>query len=188
MNRSGHEDRLREQRFKQLRRRKICYFVYGNEGSGTRLAQRIIASDPTVYDDGVPGFVSTMKMNSWKQVFRKKDKIVVKRDGGWQPPVDLRRTSQKIREFALVHWIWTLRRPAKFELGGKPQRFNEYLRSVGPGDLFCFWDNSLLFVDPENFLNEMALTLNLNFSTFNEEIFNPDIKYLKHWGAIKEDK
>jgi len=157
---------------------KICYFIMGNAGSGTRLAQRIIGSSPNVYNDGIPGFKSRQDMGDWRNINAKR--IVFKRDGGWQPRVNLNKVSGDLRKaYWNIYWIFTIRRPARYELHGKPQRIIEYMQSVMPQDLFVIWDSSLLFAEPARFLGEMEQLLNLDFSAFNEEIYNADDKWLE---------
>lgn len=160
---------------------RVCYFIMGNGGSGTRLTQRIIGSAPQVHNDGIPGFVSRQNMGDWRHMTAKK--IVLKRDGGWQPQVNLNKVSADLRKAHWnIYWIFTLRRPARYEMIGKPQRLIEYMQAVLPQDLFVIWDNSLLFLDPGRFLKEMGILLNIDLSKFKEKIYNADDKWLAYHG------
>ena len=154
---------------------RVCYFIMGAGGSGTRLVQRIIATDPDVKDNGVPGFLSRSKMGNWRYEV---DKIVLKRDDGWSPPVNLAKISSKLRKgYYNIFWVFTIRRPARFELAGKNQGIKDYWEAVLENDRYVIWDNSLLFLDPKNYLTEMGLVLGLDLSNA-EEIRNEDTKHL----------
>jgi hypothetical protein len=159
---------------------KTCYFVYGTNGSGTRLVTRIIASSPGVKNDGIPGFKSRMKMGNWR--YEAAGNIVLKRDSGLATPVNLLKVGKELRQGGFnIFWVFTIRRPARFELQGQSQKLHDFLRDISPAnDRYIIWDNSLLFWDTENYLKEMEKVLGLNFSAFDEQIENPDLKWMKY--------
>ena len=159
---------------------KVCYFIMGNAGSGTRLVTNIIGSVDGVLHN--PGRLNgRIDMNDWRG--ENADKVVIKRDGGYQPTPHLDKISANIRKGRRIFWIFTIRRPSRYEIYGKPQKMPEYMRAVESDDLWIIWDNSLMFLDPQNFLKEMGRVLLLDFpKDLYKIVRNEDEKWLHDFG------
>lgn len=163
---------------------KICYFVMGNAGSGTRLVTRIIGNAPGVLDNA-SRLNANVNMNKWRG--ETADKVVIKRDGSYQPTPYLDVIAGNIRKARRLFWVFTIRRPSRYEIYGKPQRLPEYMAAVEPEDLWVVWDNSLLYLDPENYLKEMSQVLLLDLSGA-EAIRNEDKKWMEQFLEVDLSK
>jgi hypothetical protein len=140
---------------------------------------RIIGSAPGVWSDQRE-INERDSMNNWLNM-DDKQRFVIKRDGAWEsPPVRLSHLSGKIRDGGYaIFWVFTIRRPAKYECYGTFQRLPQYFQAVLPEDLYVIWDSSLLFLDPDNYLKEMGVIMDLDLSNA-EEIKNPDLKWIEN--------
>ena len=107
------------------------------------------------------------------------DKIAWKHDSGMGTPKSLEVISGKIRKGGYsIFWIFSIRRPGKFELRGYNQSLIEHMKGVKREDQYVIWDCSLMFLDADNYLKEMGMVLDLDLSKA-EEIKNPDEKWIK---------
>jgi hypothetical protein len=166
----------------------------GNAGSCTKLVARILWSDPEIKqwasisnddsgqhgnraNDGGPSLFKCLADDSFlKNMY---NKIVWKHDGGMGTPQSLEVISKKIRRGDYdIFWVFLIRRPSKYELRGYEQPLRIYMESVKPGDKYIIWDSSLMFLDPDNFLEEMGKVLELDLSGA-EAIQNVDLKWMQ---------
>lgn len=153
----------------------------GNNGSCTRLVQRIIASAPDV-DGNMNRWNSRVDCDDWS--YEQAPKISFKRDTA-HPQNDIPKIANGIRKGYDIFWIFTIRRPARYETRGIKQDIGRFWGPVQPEERYIIWDSSLMMLDPDNYLKEMGRVLDLDLSNA-ECIVNADLKWMRGENGLED--